>query len=340
MDASNYALSALATLGILVAAVLLALLRRWLAGETDAAFRLELVGVMLAGVVTAAALFALTGVPGLFFGPVTALGALFAVLATVGIRSRGRRLWPTLLFVVLMTALVFAPVAAIVFGSWFDPFGTGLGYLDLGGSLTALVGGGVVALAVAFVERGARHPLPRPGFSWLAVGGAIALLVAVLAWSFGIELAIDEVTPSILRNTALMGLAGAATGSLVERLRHRQNTASASILGLIAGLSAAVPASAYLTMSLAILVGLLAGALAALLPRAGTTVLVASAVVGSSLSMVLLGALAQNISFIYTGQPEVLFGQVLGVVIAALLAGVVGGGAWAALRRWPERVGR
>jgi Amt family ammonium transporter len=339
MDASNYALSALATVGILVAAVLVALLRRWLAGETstDAPFRLELVGAMLTGAVTAAAFFTLTPVPGIFFGPVTALGALFAVLATAGIRSRGRRLWPTLAFVVVTTALVFEPIAAIVFGATFDPFGTGLGFIDLGGSLAAFVGGGVVALTVTFIDRRSRHPLVSRRGGVVPVIAAIGFLAAVLAWSFGIELAIDEVTPSILRNTALMGVAGAVTGSLVERLRHRQNTAAGSILGLVAGLAAALPASAYLTTSLAILVGLIAGALCALLPRGGATALVATLAVGSGFSIVLLGALAQNISFIYTGQPEVLFGQLFGVVLAAVLAAVVGGGCWLLLRRWSVR---
>jgi ammonia channel protein AmtB len=336
MDASNYALSALATIGVLGAAVLIALLRRWLAvSKSDVAFWRELAAVMLSAVITAVALFALTGAPGIFFPPVAGLAAVFAVLATSGIRSSGRRLLPLVIVAVATTALVFEPLVAIVFGSSFDPFGTGLGFIDLAGALPAIVGGGFVALAIAFVERGPRHPSLVARSSGMAVVLAIALLIAVLGWSVGIELAVDAVTPSIWQNTALMGLAGAATGSLVERLRHRQNTAAGSILGLVAGVCAALPASAYLTAELALVVGLLAGALCALLPRGGALALVATGLVASTLSIVLLGTLATNISFIYTGQPEVLFGQVLGIVVAAVLGLVVGGAAWAALRRWP-----
>lgn len=337
MDASNYALSTLATVSVLVVAVVLAFLRNRLAGETAAPFRLELVAVTLAGGVTSALLFALTGIPGIFFGPVAALAALFAVLGTVGIRCRRRRLWPIVVFAVVTTALVFVPVATIVFGSAFDPFSTGLGFLDLGGSLGSLVAGGAVALGVAFLERKARHPFVQRALGWPGVFAAVVLWVAVLGWSVGIELAIDEVTPNILGNTALMGVAGAATGSLVERLRHRQNTLSGSILGLIAGLSAALPASAYLATPLALVVGLLVGALCALLPRGGATVLVGTGAMAAAVSIILLGVLAQNISFIYTGQPEVLFGQSVGVVLAAVLGLLVGGIAWAVLRRVSPR---
>jgi hypothetical protein len=48
--------------------------------------------------------------------------------------------------------------------------------------------------------------------------------------------------------------------------------------------------------------------------------------------IVLLGVLAQNVSFIYTGQPEVVFGQLLTVVLAAVLAAIMGGALWAGLR--------
>jgi hypothetical protein len=47
---------------------------------------------------------------------------------------------------------------------------------------------------------------------------------------------------------------------------------------------------------------------------------------------VLLGAVATHLSYIYTGQPELVFGQLLAVVLAAG-AGLVAGGPLARLLR-------
>lgn len=321
MDASSLTLSALATFGVLGVTVLLANFYRRLAGVVSPQFWRGILITSASGCVVALATFPLTSAPLLYLAPIAALGALFAVLATAPLRARIHKLWPVAVFAALSTALIFAPAVAFTFGANTDQLGTGIGLIDFAGSLPGLIAGGAVGLGSILGGRGQSVAILVPPLRWRAVlAPAVLLALAWLAWTVGIELAFDSYLRPIVLNVLIMAGGGLIGGALIERIYRRQNTPAGTLLGLLAGLAAGTPASASLTHSIALITALILGGLCALVPRRGSAALLLCLLTASSASLLALGALATNMSFIYTGQPEVLFTQ----AFALILVGAVG----------------
>ncbi|MES2094734.1 MAG: hypothetical protein V4531_13135 [Actinomycetota bacterium] len=333
MDAVSLGFSALAIVSILAVTGFLGLLA---SSPTTADWARS---VLVAGVGGATVAIAwalqLLPLPLLLLGPIAALGSLFATLATSLSESEStpRRL----LVAALATALVFLPAARPVFGPTFDPFGTKLGVIDLGGAVPALVASGAFALGMVLFRRTTAPADPARGRGWRILVPAILAWTAGVGWLVGLELAADDVVPVILVNALVMPAVGAAAASVVERLRFRRSTASSLVTGILAGMAAAVPAAAFVTPPLAAVVGLLAGSVGALLPERALGWPATTLAAGASVSMVLVGALGTNIGYIYTGQPELVLGQLFITVVAIIGGGAVGCAFGWLLRRWPSR---
>lgn len=332
MDGMSLGFSALAIFSILAFTVLLAGFEGQAGGGEWAG--LVLIAGTGAVVVALACSLQLLVQPLLLVGPLAALGALFATLTT--------SLWPSpsllkrVSVAASATVLVFLPVASTVFGKPFDPFGTQLGVIDLGGALPTLVGGGCAAVGIALVQRTRTHLRRSHSTGWMSLIPVTLAWVASVGWMAGLELAADDMVPIIVVSALLMPPVAAATASLVERLRFRKTTAAGIASGLLAGIAAAVPACAFVTPPLAGVIGIAAGAISALLPERFRAWPAAMLALGGAVSAVLLGAFGTNIGFIYTGQPELVLGQAfitLVAILGGLLAGVVLG--WV-VRRWPS----
>ena len=331
MDAATLAtatLSALSAAGILALVPLLGLLRARSAGESIRLRALLLVAGTGAVVTAIAVVTGLTGIAAPFLAPAIALGALFAVVATLGVTAAS--LMRQIMLVLVLTGVVFVPVVSTVLTLWWDPFATGLGYLDYGVSVPIVVAAASATLGSLVVARVPAAPIRLGWGALLLIGGAWA---AMLAWLVGLELAVDEVTPLILVNTLSMPPAAVATSALVERVRHRRNSIAGVVYGALGGLAAAAATAAYLIPPVALVVGLVAGLLVAFVPETGAARRIAlTLLVGGGSAIVLLGLVAKDVSFIYTGQPEVLFGQVLAVVLAGGAAFGLAALLWLALR--------
>jgi len=314
MDAATLVtatLSALSTVGILALVPLLGLLRARSAGEPLQLRARALVAATGAAVTALAVATGLTGIAAPFLAPAIGLGALFATVATLGLTAAP--LARQIVVVLVLTAVVFVPVVSVVLTLWWDPFGTGLGYLDYGVSVPIVVGGASAALGTLVIARAGQAPVH---LGWSALGLVCGIWAATLAWLVGLELAVDEVTALLVVNGLIMPPAALATSALVERVRHRRNTVAGIVFGTLGGLAAAAATAAYLITPLALVVGLVAGVLVAFLPEAGAARRIAATLlVGGGSGILLLGLLAKDVSFIYTGQPEVLLGQVLAVVV-------------------------
>jgi len=329
MDGVSLGFSALAIVSILAVTVLLALVERRISPGDWA--RTVLVAGTGGAIVAIACALQLLVLPLLLVGPLAALGALFATLATSLMESVSvpRRL----VVAAIATALVFLPVAPTVFGKPFDPFGTQLGVIDLGGALPTLVAGGAVAVGTALVRRPS-DPVPPRSRSWSIVVPAILTWIAGIGWLVGLELAADEMVPIIVASALVMPAGAAVAASVVERLRFRRTTASGVIAGLLAGTAAAVPACAFVTPPLAVAIGLAAGAICGLLPQRLRAWPAATLAVGAAVSVVLLGAFGTNIGYIYTGQPELIFGQLFITLVSVIGGLAVGAGLGWLARRW------
>jgi len=321
-------LSALSVVGILALVPLLGLLRARSAGEPLQPRVLLTVAATGAAVTAIAVATGLTGIAAPFLAPAIALGALFATVATLGLTAAP--LARQIVVVFVLTIVVFVPVVSVVLTLWWDPFATGLGYLDYGVSVPIVVAAACAALGTLVIAR------VRPvqiHLGWGALGVICGIWAATLAWLVGFELAVDEVTALVVVNGLIMPAAAVATSALVERVRHRRNTVAGVVFGALGGLAAAAATAAYLITSVAVVVGLVAGMLVAFLPETGAARRIAlTLLVGGGSGILLLGLVARDVSFIYTGQPEVLFGQVLAVVLVGGASFGLGALLWLALR--------
>ncbi|QNE46922.1 ammonium transporter [Glaciihabitans sp. INWT7] len=332
MDAVSLGFSALAIVSILAVTALLAVVENRFA-SADWAGTVLIAGV--GGAIVALACFLqLLVLPLLLIGPLAALGALFATLSTSLLRSHSttRRLG----LAAASTALVFLPLAWTVFATTFDPFGTQLGVIDLGGGVPTLVGGGAVALGTALTRGRGRIALPPKTRGWRVLIPAILAWIAGVGWVVGLELAADDMVPVIAVSALVMPALAAVAASLVERIRFGRTTPSAIVVGLLAGIAAVVPACAFVTAPLAAVIGVIVGAVTGVLPQRMSGWPATALALGAAISTMLLGAFGAHIGYIYTGQPELAFGQ-----LSIVLLAVVGGGAVGTLlgwlsRRWPS----
>ncbi|MHC5796125.1 hypothetical protein ACVXZ4_08190 [Lacisediminihabitans sp. FW035] len=334
MDGVSLGFSALAIVSILAVTVLLARVEKRVASGDWA--RTVLVAGTGGAIVAIACSAQVLVLPLLLVGPLAALGALFATLATSVMDSSSTP--KRLAVAAAATAIVFLPVARAVFGAPFDPFGTQLGVIDLGGALPTLAAGGAVAVGTALVRRSSTPGVPASSKRWSSIVPAILAWVAGIGWLVGLELAADDMVPIILVSALVIPAVATLAASVVERLRFRRTTPSGVVTGLLAGMAAAVPACAFVTPTLAVAIGLAAGAVGALLPDRLRAWPAATLAVGAGLSVVLLGAFGTNIGYIYTGQPELIFGQFF-ITILSLGGGLgVGAGLGWAIERWsPKR---
>lgn len=310
-------------------------------------------GWMRSALVSAAA--SLTGVvawlllapviaPGLLadlYVPVAALGALAAFLATLAVRSTGAGLVVVLVFGLVWSVTVFVPSALLSFA---DLGPLGFEPVDHGGSLAANVAAGGAALGV-LLAGGVRSPRLRPGTLPLPLGIAAALLLSAgwLAWLAGAELAVDDVTPSILVNGFSGAIGGMAGWLAVQRIMHLRTTISGVAAGLMSGLFSVAAGAPLFTPVSAAAAGVLAGAAACYftLRRVGSSrrqqwFIVGSHLVAGGVGVVLLGLLATDMGFLFTGQIGFIVEQIGSTLAVALYSTAVSFLLWVALKRVPS----
>ncbi|MEQ1735971.1 MAG: hypothetical protein ABL886_06170 [Rhodoglobus sp.] len=267
--------------------------------------------------------------------PGAALAAFAAFMATIVVRSCGLGFGASVLFALGWTVLVFVPVAMISF-TGLGPLG--LRPIDQGGSLAINVAAGAAALGGLVATRSRTRlasgsPLP----SGMATAGVVALS---LGWLVGSELAVDELTPTILIN----GLAGAAGGVagwlLVQRIRHQSTTLAAVAAGLVSGLVAVSAGSAMYAPVAAFAAAMIASSAACLftLSRVGHSArqqwfIVGSHLIAGAIGLVALGLFGNDFGFLFTGQYVVLRDQVVCCILIAAYSMGVSMGLWYGLRR-------
>lgn len=275
--------------------------------------------------------------PGLYL-PVAALGGVAAFLATLVVRGGGAGLLPTLLFGILWSITVFVPAAVLSFSSAPGPFG--LEPVDHGGSLAVNVAGGAAALGV-LLAAGAKGRRSRSATITLPSGvvAVIALGIGWILWLASAELAIDDVTPSIVFNGLVGAFGGMAGWLVVQRIRHQRTTLSAVAAGLVAGLVSITAGAPLFTPVSAAAAGILSGAAACAftLARVATTrrqqwFIVGSHLIGGAASMVLLGLLASSVGFVFTGGLQLIGNQLLSALLVAAYSTAVSFLLWMVLR--------
>lgn len=271
------------------------------------------------------------------FLPVAALAGVASYLATIAARASGRGVVVVLLFGAVWSLLVYVPTAIRTFIPFVPAWSLEINPIDHGGSLPVNVASGAAVLGVLLCG-GARLRTAsvrrRTGLL-----GVIGLAAGWIVWLAGAEFAIDDMIGAIIIN-GLVSAAGGVVGWLsVQRIRHRSVTLNSVAAGLISGLVAVTAGAPLFTPVSAAAAGVLAGAAACIftLQRVSATrrqqwYIVGTHLVAGAVGVVVLGLLATNIGFLFTGSITLVFNQVIGTVVVTAYSLVVSVVLWLVLR--------
>ena len=164
-----------------------------------------------------------------------------------------------LIFTILWSLLVYAPVAHWVWGGgWLFK----LGALDFAGGNVVHISSGVAGLVLAIMlgkrketNNSSPHNLP------LTFLGASFLWFGWYGFNVGSALSLNAVAMNVFVNTAIAAAAGIIGWLVVEKIINKKPTMLGAVSGAIAGLVAITPACGFVTPSASIIIGLIGGAI-------------------------------------------------------------------------------
>lgn len=334
-----------------VAALLLALVVSW-AGHSSSVppirrLRLSLIFVaastLASGISLAVvAITRFADVPAPLLGPIVGIGGIAAAVV-MPLTARPRLSWARrATFALLVSILIAVPVAVALFAS-DGLLQIAFRTLDLAGALPALHVAALAGGIALWAQR--REPREPPGAVGRRTWRTVTLVALVgwtlwIGWLVGMELAIDDVTARIVVGAIVTPVLSAATWLVVQRLRHDETTREGAIAGLVTGLAAITSACGYVDVVGAAVIGVAAGALGSIAAHSLVTpsaplarLLPIALTIGSGTGIVALGIFSTRIGLAYTGQPELLFGQVASLLAVAAYAGIISLVLWRLLLR-------
>jgi Amt family ammonium transporter len=167
-----------------------------------------------------------------------------------------------LVFVLLWSTLVYAPLAHWVWGvgGWLRS----LGALDFAGGLVVHISSGVSALAAAIIigkRKGHGHEHMPPHNLTMTLLGATLLWFGWFGFNGGSALASGALATSAFLTTHISAATATLSWIFVEWKHRGKPTLLGAVSGAVAGLVAITPASGFVGPLAALLIGLCAGAL-------------------------------------------------------------------------------
>jgi Amt family ammonium transporter len=202
-------------------------------------------------------------VPPLAFAAFQMMFAVITAALLTGTVAERTKFGAFLLFAVLWTVVVYAPIAHWVFSptGWLAKRGV----LDYAGGNVVEINSGASALGLALVV-GRRRGWPRdviaPHSLPLTMMGAGVLWFGWFGFNAGSALASGDLAAQALIGTQLAACAGLAAWCLIEKWRTGHATTLGAASGAVAGLVAITPAAGFVNSMAAILIGFAGGAIA------------------------------------------------------------------------------
>ena len=264
--------------------------------------------------------------------------AIITCALIVGGFAERMRFAPMLLFSVLWSLIVYAPVCHWVWGGgWLSE----MGFLDFAGGAVVHLTAGVAALVTALVlgPRSGFPQKPMPPHSLpLTVAGAGMLWVGWFGFNGGSALAADGTAAMALLVTHVGASAGALGWMAMEWIRFGKPSVLGVVTGMVAGLGTITPASGFVGPMGALVIGLAAGVVCFYATRLIKRVLVIDDSldvfpvhgVGGSLGL-LLCAVFVNASLGGAGYAD---GMNLGSQLGVQAWGLIVTAAWTAFATW------
>ena len=255
--------------------------------------------VGLAGVGAAPSTWAPT-VPSSAFATFQLMFAVITPALISGAVAERLRFGAYVMFLVMWSILVYAPVAHWVWGGGFLG-GAGVGALDFAGGTVVHVTAGAAALAATLFV-GARSGYPRGPFVPhnvpMVVLGAGILWFGWFGFNAGSALSAGATASGAFLATQLAAATAMLSWSALERLRHHHASTIGAATGAVAGLVAITPAAGFVTPLAALAIGAIAGGLC-------------------------FAAVEAKQRFLYDDSLDVVGVHLVGGVVGALLTGVL-----------------
>lgn len=223
----------------------------------------NLSNVGLNGVGAAPNLFYASTIPALLYFAFQLKFAAITPALIIGAFAERIRFKALLIFIVLWTTFIYAPIAHWVWGDggWLK----NLGVLDFAGGLVVHISAGLSAVAAALMI-GSRKDVKeaasqRPNNVPYVILGAALLWFGWFGFNGGSALKADEIAVSALVCTNLAASAAAVSWMLVDWTLKGKPSAVGISVGAVAGLVAITPAAGFVSPGASIVIGLVAGIL-------------------------------------------------------------------------------
>jgi Amt family ammonium transporter len=181
----------------------------------------------------------------------------------VGACAERIRFKSLLIFIVLWSTLIYAPIACWVWNpdGWLRQFGA----IDFAGGMVVHISSGLSALAAALVvgrRKGSAGPWKtefKPTNIPYVILGAALLWFGWFGFNAGSALAANSLAASALVTTNLAAATASITWMLTDWARKGKPSAVGMAAGAVVGLVAITPAAGYVNVSSSLIIGLVAG---------------------------------------------------------------------------------
>ena len=248
------------------------------------------------------------------------------------------KLWPFLLFTLILTAFIYPLQAS---WKWGGGFLDEMGFLDFAGSTVVHSVGGWAALAGALIlgprigkYKGGKV-VPMPGANLpIATLGVFILWLGWFGFNAGSELAADGIAANAFLTTNTAAAIAALTWLVISGIHTGKMSAVGAATGAVAGLVAITPACGWVDVGGALMIGLSASAVCYLcalgMEKTGIDdALVVFGVhgIGGAWGALMTGVFASEaiggVKGLLEGNGTIVLEQLVGIIATFLYSGVV-----------------
>jgi len=198
------------------------------------------------------------GIPDMEFLVFQAMFAMVTAVIVIGASAERVRFPAIMLFLVLWSILVYAPMAHMVWGGGFLSTEWGaIVSLDYAGGTVVHICSGITGVAIALVvgKRSVRTIKDRPHNIPLMFFGAMLLWVGWLGFNGGSGLTVDTGLINVIATTIMSSVTGLLVWGILQLILVGRINVTGMSAGALAGLVAITPGCAFVEAPAAIAIG-------------------------------------------------------------------------------------
>ena len=169
------------------------------------------------------------------------------------------RFWGYLLFIVLFSLFIYAPLAHAVWHP--DGILFRYGILDFAGGAVVHMSAGWAALAGAIYMKKRKNPVHNPSRITYVILGTALLWFGWFGFNAGSAFSSGSIAVQAFVNTTVASAAAAISWGFIEKIKGKKISAMGVCIGSVVGLVAITPAAGYVSTAHALVIGIIAVAI-------------------------------------------------------------------------------